>query len=208
MIFRDRTDAGKQLARKLLSYKKRVDTVVLGLARGGVVVAYEIAQELSLPLNVLVARKIGAPDNPELAIGAVAEDGEVLLDQRLIQLTGASPSFVQEAIRSAKQLANRRLAQYRQVAPLGDLQGKSIILVDDGVATGATMLVEIQSLRKKGTEKIIAAVPVAARESWDVILAACDDAVCLDVEETFMGISEFYDSFPQVEDATVLSLLK
>lgn len=208
MIFQDRTDAGKQLAQKLLAYKANKNAIVLGLARGGVVVAYEIAQALSLPLNVLVPQKIGTPDNPELAIGALAEDGTLWLNESLVQFLGVSDAWIREEAALSQASARKRLAQYRQIAPLGDLRGTTILLVDDGVATGATLLVEIQSLQKQGVKTVVAAAPVAAADAWAKIRAMSDEAIALLVLESFRGISQFYVDFGQVEDELVLALLK
>ena len=208
MIFQDRREAGQLLSSYLTAYKKRTDAIVLGLARGGVVVAYEIAKALSLPLNVLVPRKIGVPDNPEVAMGAISEDGEILLNREIVDLAGATPSMIHQEVEKEKRIAGERILRYRKAAPLGNLKGKTILLVDDGVATGATILVEIQSLRKKGVASIVVVAPVAATEAWGKIKAAADDAVCIDVREDFFGVSGFYREFDPVEDATVLLLLK
>ncbi len=207
-MFKDRKEAGARLAERLTSYRGCKEAMVLGLARGGVVVAYEIAQALSLPLNVLVARKLGAPSTPELAIGAVTEEGETLLNPPIIAFVGASHTYIQSEVERQQKLAKERAALYRRVSPLGELKGKIVILVDDGIATGATMLVEIQSLRKRGVSKIIAASPVAAGQAWRAIQALVDEAICLDLQESFLGISTFYDNFAQVEDETIISLLK
>lgn len=208
MIFQNRQQAGRQLSARLAAYKQRADAIVLGLARGGVVVAYEIAKALSLPLNVLVPRKIGVPDNPEVAMGAISEDGEILLNQEIVDLAGISPSLIQREVEKEKRIAGERISRYRKVAPLGNLKGKTILLVDDGIATGATILVEILSLRKQGVAHIIVASPVAASEAWDKIKAAADAAVCLDIRADFFGVSAFYREFDQVQDETVLLLLK
>lgn len=208
MIFQNRQQAGRHLSAWLAAYKKQANAIVLGLARGGVVVAYEIAKALSLPLNVLVPRKIGVPDNPEVAIGAISEDGEIFLNQEIVDLEGISPSLIQREIEKEKRIAGERISRYRKAAPLGNLKGKTILLVDDGIATGATVLVEIQSLRKKGVAKIIVASPVAASEAWNKIKAAADAAVCLDIRADFFGVSAFYREFDQVQDETVLLLLK
>ena len=208
MIFQDRKEAGRLLSSHLAAYKSRADAIVLGLARGGVVVAYEIAKALLLPLNVLVPRKIGVPDNPEVAMGAISEDGEILLNREIVDLAGVSQSLIHQEIEKEKRIAKERILRYRKVAPLGNLKGKTILLVDDGVATGATILVEIQSLRKKGVARIVVASPVAAVEAWEKIKAAADEAVCLNVREDFFGVSGFYREFDQVEDERVLLLLK
>ncbi len=208
MIFQNRQEAGQRLSARLAAYKKRADAIVLGLARGGVAVAYEVAKALSLPLNVLVPRKIGVPDNPEVAMGAISEDGEILLNQEIVDLAGIPPSLIQREVEKEKRIAGERISRYRKAAPLGNLKGKTILLVDDGIATGATILVEILSLRKKGVAKIIVASPVAASEAWDKIKAAADAAVCLDIRADFFGVSAFYREFDEVQDETVLLLLK
>ncbi len=207
MIFSDRNDAGQQLAQHLQAYHKHKNAIVLGLARGGVVVAYEVAKALSLPLNALVPRKIGAPGNPELAIGAVAENGALVLNSALAESVGASEHYIHEEAAKQKAVAQERLALFRRAAPLPNLRGKTVILVDDGVATGATMLVEIQALRAQAARRIVAAVPVAAASSWQAIQNAADEAIALIVSEELFSISQFYINFAQVENETVVSLL-
>jgi putative phosphoribosyl transferase len=208
IIFEDRSDAGRQLAQKLLSYRHSPDTIVFGLARGGVVVAYEVAKELRLPLNVLIPRKIGAPDNSELAIGALAEDGEPWLNQSLIESLQISPQALAIAIAQSKALIDERVKKYRQIVPLGPLEGKTAILIDDGIATGATTLAEIRSLRKQKIKNIVVASPVASMSAWDAIKETSDQAICLQSLEMFLAVSEFYVHFEQVEDAQVLHLLE
>lgn len=208
MIFQDRKEAGQILSSYLAAYKNQKDVVVLGLARGGVVVAYEIAKALSLPCNVIVPRKLGAPGQPELAIGALAEDGTVFLNADIVDLVGASPTWIDQEIESQKKLIQQRLALYRRVAPLKNLEGKIILLVDDGIATGATMLVQIQALKKKGVKKIVAISPVSSADAWHKIKALADEAVCPYVLEDFLGVSSFYREFDQVEDEMILALLQ
>ncbi|HAB99351.1 MAG TPA: phosphoribosyltransferase [Parachlamydiales bacterium] len=208
MRFQDRKEAGRLLSSHLTSYRRQPDAIVLGLARGGVVVAYEVAKDLFLPLNVVVHRKIGALGYPELAIGAIAEDGEMLLNTEMAALPGSLPSFIEEEVTKEKEVQRERLSLYRKAAPLGSLEGKTILLVDDGVATGATLLVEVESLRKQKVRKIVAISPVASIEAWQKIKAEADEAVCLCLEENFLGISSFYDDFTQVEDEMILSLLR
>ncbi len=208
MRFQDRKEAGRILSSKLTSYRHRQNTIVLGLARGGVVVAYEVAKALSLPLNVVVPRKIGAPDYPELALGAIAEEGEALLNTELVVFSGASPAWIAAQIEKEKQVQKERLSLYRWAAPLGSLKGQTILLIDDGVATGATLLVEVEFLRKQSVKWIVAASPVSSVEAWQKIKTAADEAVCSCLEENFLGISSFYDDFTQVEDEMIVALLK
>ena len=179
---------------------------MLGLARGGVIVAYEIAKALDVELNLVIPRKIGAPDNPELAMGAVSEDEEVLLNHSVIELTGIGAASIQKATEKAKKEVEERRARYRKLIPPASLLGKTVILVDDGVATGFTMLAEIQSMRQNRAAKIIAASPVAGSRAWQAIKKVSDEAVCLHVESDFSGISEFYRDFSQVDDETILAL--
>ncbi len=208
MIFQNRKEAGRILSTYLMAYKKKKETVVLGLARGGVLVASEIAKALSLPLNAVVPRKIGAPDQPELAIGALAEDGETFFNRDLIDLIGVTPAFIAAGVAQEQKIAHERLLRYRQAAPLQDLKDKTTLLVDDGIATGATMLVEIQSLRKQKIGRIIAAVPVASLEGWKLMKKMADEVVCPHISDDFLGISSFYQEFAQVDDETVVAVLQ
>lgn len=160
--FKDRRDAGRLLAQALQKYKNHKDAVVLGLARGGVVVAYEVANALSLPLNVIAPRKIGAPGMPELAIGSIMDTGEVIFNKAIIQMLNVSLNYLEKEIELEKQKAQQRINLYRQYAPLPNLQDKTVILVDDGIATGATMLVAIQGMRKAQVKHVVVAVPVAS----------------------------------------------
>lgn len=207
-MFLNRNEAGKKLTLLLSSYKKKPDTLVLGLARGGVVLAYEIAKALSLPFNLVIPRKIALPIYPELALGAVSEEGEVLLNDELIDGIGASATEIQHAVEVGKKEILERSKRYRKVAPLENVKGKTIILVDDGVATGFTMLAEIQSLKVKKVKKIVAASPVASTRAWKMIQKMSDEAICLEVTDDFSGISQFYADFSQVDDAMVLSILQ
>lgn len=155
MIFKDRTEAGKQLSQTLSSYCNKPNTVVLGLARGGIVVAYEIAKELSLPLNVLIPRKIGAPGNPELAIGAIAEDGALWRNESLIELIHTSSAEIEHAITQAKAMIDERSNNYRKIVPKDILNGKTAILVDDGIATGQLCLQKSYLCESKGSKRLL-----------------------------------------------------
>jgi Predicted phosphoribosyltransferases len=208
MMFKDRSEAGRMLSFHLMHYKQRKNAVVLGLARGGAVVAYEVAKALLLPFNVVVPRKIGVPGYPELALGAMAENGEILLNDEIVHLSGASPALIKREIEKEKKVQQERLFLYRQAAPLGSLEGKTVLLVDDGIATGATFFVQLQSLKKQTAEKIVVACPVSSLEAWSKIKAAADEAICLCLEEAFLGIGSFYQEFDQVEDKTILALLR
>ena len=207
MLFRDRSDAGKKLALRLLEYKDKPETIVLGLPRGGVILAYEVAKFLDLPLDSVGPRKIGAPHNPDLAVAAIAEDGSIVINDQLMKDLDLQLNDLQSLIAQEKNEAARRMKVYRAGrAPL-ELAGKTVILVDDGVATGATMRVAIASVRSRGAKTIIVAVPVAPPEVLDEIRPEVDDIVCLLVPELFFGVSGFYENFPQTEDQEVIDLM-
>lgn len=207
MIFKDRQDAGKQLSEKLAHYKDNPNTIVLGLPRGGVVVAFEIAQALHLPMDIIVPRKIGAPGNPELAIGAITEDGESIFDERMILDYGISQDYLANERQKEKQEALRRLHLYRGTRPPLRLENKIAILVDDGIATGATMRAAIKSAKAKGSLKIIVAIPTAAKDSLEKIKKEANEILCLDTPPLFFAIGEFYQDFPQIEDKEVIDLM-
>lgn len=207
-MFADRHEAGRLLAARFENFKGRKNTIVLGLARGGVVVAYDFAKALSLPLNVVVPRKIGAPGNPELAIGAIMESGEGVFNESIIRMLGVSKNFIDREVEEEKARAHQRLTLYRQYAPLPDLQGQTVILVDDGIATGATMLAAIKAMRHAQAQRIIVAVPVSATDAYQLMEDAADEVVCLLNTSDFFGVSYFYDVFNQTEDEEVVRLLK
>lgn len=207
-LYRDRKEAGKVLAHALAPYRQKKETLVVGLARGGVVVAYEIAKALNLPLKALSPRKIGAPFQPELALGSVTADGELWLNEPLIHLLEVSQEALQKEVQKELLLAQERFNAYEAVAPLGDLKGKTLILVDDGIATGATFFSEIKSLKNKCVSSIIIAAPVASAKAWRLLLPLVDQAFCPCISDSLRSISEYYENFLPVEDKTVLSLLK
>lgn len=207
-MFTDRHEAGRLLAQYMSSYKRRENTLVLGLARGGVVVAYDLAKELYLPLNVVVPRKIGAPGNPEFAIGAILENGEGVFSQSVIKMLGVSPDYLAREIEKEKARAHQRLSLYRQYAPLPDIKGYTVILVDDGIATGSTMLAAIKAMRKEQVAHVVVAVPVAATDSLRLIESTADEVFCLHDNENFMSVSLYYEHFDQTEDDEVVRLLK
>jgi len=206
-LFNDRTDAGSQLIPKLASYKGRQDVVVLGLARGGVVVAHPVAQGLNVPLDVIVVRKIGAPDNEELAIGAIAETGEGIFNDHVIQALGVSPRYIQDEVAKQKKIAAERSALYRGKNKKTDIKGKTVILVDDGIATGASMQVAIRSVRAQGAREVVLAVPVAAPDALEQMEREVDKIVCLYAPIAFQAVGQFYRRFDQTEDREIIALL-
>lgn len=208
MIFKDRKDAGKKLAAALGGYKAAADTVILGLPRGGVVTAYELASKLGLPLDIVVPRKIGAPGNPEFAIGAIAEDGRGIFNEDVINRYGISKEYIEEQVEKENKEANRRLAVYRGDRPPLDIAGKTVILIDDGIATGSTMKAAIESVRAKKAARIVVAVPVSAPDSLESVKEMADEVVCLYAPFSLYAIGQFFENFSQVEDEEVIELLE
>jgi len=207
MLFNDREEAGRQLSLRLLHYKQAKETLVLGLARGGVITAHAIAQALQLPLDVMVVRKIGAPDNEELALGAVTGSGGMVLNDHLITLLGVSNDYMKREIEREKKLAQKRYLLYRGSMESLSIKNKRVILVDDGIATGASILVAIQAIRAELPEKIILAVPVAAPESLKKISKEVEETVCLSHPAFFEAVGSFYRIFEPVTDETIVSIL-
>ena len=205
--FSNRADAGRQLAEKLEKYARLDDVIVLGLPRGGVPVAYEVAKHLHAPLDVFIVRKLGVPGFEELAAGAIASGGVRVLNEDVVR---AIP-YATEAIEAvtAKETAElqRREQTYREGRPAPDLRDKIVILVDDGLATGATMRAAIKALRERGTAKIIAAVPVGPPETCEEVAKEADEAVCLNTPPFFQAVGQYYQDFSQTSDDDVRDLL-
>jgi len=207
VVFRDRSEAGSLLAEKLSELQGRDDVIVLAVPRGGVVVGYEIAKALSAPLDVYITRKIGAPHNPELAIGAVSSDGGVVLDERLIRQMGVSADYVEREKGWQLQEIERRLQEYRSGRSEPSLRGKHVVLADDGVATGSTILATIRSLKVNHLKKLTLAVPVGPPETIARLAMEVDEVVCLATPEPFWAVGRFYQSFDQTPDEEVNRLL-
>lgn len=207
MIFRDRHHAGEELVKSLKKYKDDPNAVVIGLPRGGVVNAYEAAKGLNLPLDIVYPRKIGAPFNPELAIGAITESGEGILNEPLVMQLGVSDNYIKRTIESEKAVAQKRLKMYRKDKPKIPLEGKTVIIVDDGLATGATMKAAIKSVQSEGADRIVIAVPVSPPDTLEEIKELVDEAISLDTPPFFAAVGEFYQDFSQTEDEEVIELL-
>ena len=208
-IFKDRTDAGAFLAKKLIEYQNRNDVVVLALPRGGVPVAYQVATALKAPLDVFVVRKLGVPYFEEYAMGAIASGGIRVLNEEVISSLNIPVDLVDEI--TAEELAEleRRERLYRGTRPPLDITGQTVIIVDDGLATGSTMRAAVKALRKKGPEKIVVAVPVGARETCDSFEKEVDTvAVCAITPEPFKAVGLWYRDFSQTTDAEVQQLLR
>ena len=209
--FRDRTDAGDRLARRLAADRSDEaagsggTVVVVGLPRGGVPVAAPVARALQAPLDVLVIRKIGVPWQPELALGAVGEGGARVLNRRIVSSTGLSEDEVDRLAAEAADEVERRVRAFRRGAPAVPLQGREVIVVDDGIATGATMRAAVAVARARGAAVVTVAVPVAARQSLEGL--AADELVCLSVPDDLGGVGLWYDDFGQVGSDEVVRLL-
>ncbi|HOG45917.1 MAG TPA: phosphoribosyltransferase family protein [Anaerolineae bacterium] len=208
MQFVDRRDAGRRLAEALGAMQDRPGLLILAVPRGGVVVGVEVARALKAPLDIVIARKIGAPDNPELAIGAVAPDGTAALDEDLVARLGVSDRYIQVATEQARQEIDRRLQVYRNGRPPLQVRGKNIVLVDDGVATGATTLAAIRYLRKQEPAELTLAVPVGPPDTMAMLSHEVDRAVVLYSPELFWAVGAFYQHFEQTSDEEVVELLR
>lgn len=208
MIFRDREEAGKTLAKRLVEYARRDDVVVLAVPRGGVTVAFEVAQALEAPLDVFVCRKLGAPGEAQLAFGAVAPGGVRVLDQEMISALGISPEEIEAVTLEQQKELERRERTYRGARPFPNLKGRVAILVDDGIATGSSMLAAVRALREFDPARIVVAVPVTSLPAWKRLGAEVDQFVCLDAPPAFYAIAQFYEDFSQVSDEEVQALLE
>ena len=205
MIFENRVEAGQRLAAALDRYRGP-DTIVLAVPRGGVVVGCEVAAFLGAPLDVIIPRKIGAPGQPELAIGAIGDDVSVL-DEETIMYLHVSEAYIRDEIERQRHEIERRWHLYREDRPFPDVRGKTVILVDDGVATGHTTMAAARALRKKNPGKLVLAVPVAPPESVARLRPEVDELVVLETPEPFFSVGSWYDEFAQTTDAEVIELL-
>jgi putative phosphoribosyl transferase len=206
-IFQDRTDAGRQLAEELLSYAGRDDVIVLALPRGGVPVAFEVAQRLGVPLDVFVVRKLGVPGHEELAMGAIASGGVRVLNEDVLYVLPDAQSIVEMVTAIEREELKRRERDYRSDRPAPEVPGRTVILVDDGLATGATMRAAAAALRQQSAAKIIVAVPVGAPSTCHEIRSVADEVVCLQTPGSFMGVGQYYEDFSQTTDEEVRELL-
>ena len=207
-MFTDRKDAGRQLAEKLNHYKDHTDVLVLALPRGGAVTGREIAHYIGAGLDVLIVRKMGFPGQPELAIGALSETGAISLNEGVISYGGVSKKYIEDAIALQKKEIDRRIKLYRGGKRLEKLKGRTIILADDGVATGATMKAAIITLKEEKLERLVVAVPVSPRDTADELKAMADEFVCLYTPSDFMAVGNYYRDFSQVSDEEVAEILK
>ncbi|MEM3382720.1 MAG: phosphoribosyltransferase [Nitrososphaerales archaeon] len=205
-MFKNRLEAGKILAEALSEYKNK-DTIVLAIPRGGVVVAYEVAKALNAPLDLIIPRKIGAPDQPELAIGAVTEDGTTILNQDIIQNLKVPEEYIKAEVKRQLEEIERRIKKYLGDKPRIPIRGKIVILIDDGVATGATIKAAIASIRKREPALIVLAIPVGPKDTIRELRKYTDKVVCLMMPEPFFAIGQFYENFDQISDEEVIQIL-
>jgi putative phosphoribosyl transferase len=205
--FRDRAEAGRALAHALSRYAGRDDVVVLALPRGGVPVGYEVAKELGAPLDVFLVRKLGVPGHEELAMGAIATGGVLVLDDRVLRWLGINEDQIQKTLARELDELRRREATYRDGRPLPDLKGKTVILVDDGLATGASMQAAAGAVRRHEPARIVVAVPVASRATCDRFRDEVDEVVCAVTPEPFYAVGNWYEDFSQTSDDEVRELL-
>jgi putative phosphoribosyl transferase len=205
-LFRDRVEAGKRLASALADFAGK-DAIVLAIPRGGVVVGFEVARALDVPLDVIIPRKIGAPDNPELAIGAMTEDRTIILDESLVKYLKVPEDYIHGESERQKLEIERRLKLYRGDVAYPSLKNRDVIIVDDGIATGSTMKAALASIRKRGAKAIVVAIPVGPPSTIRELEKEADHVVCLYTPESFYAIGQFYEDFAQTTDAKVISLL-
>jgi putative phosphoribosyl transferase len=207
ILYRDRLEAGRILATKLTAYADRKDVVVLALPRGGVPVAFEVAKALQAPLDVFVVRKLGVPGHEELAMGAIATGGMYVVNEHVVHMLAIPDSVIEEVAEREQKELERREHLYRDDLPPPDVRDRTIILVDDGLATGSTMRAAVAALRKQHPAHIIVAVPVAATVVRDEFKAEVDEIVCASTPEPFFGVGYWYEDFSQTSDEEVHDLL-
>jgi putative phosphoribosyl transferase len=205
--YKNRSDAGKRLAAKLHVYANRPDVVILGLPRGGIPVAFEVARKLQLPLDVFVVRKLGVPGHEELAMGAIASGGVRVLNENIVQSLNISDEVIESVARKQGEELKRREQLYRGNRPDVDVRDLTVILIDDGLATGATMRAAVQALRRQNPVSIIVAVPAAAPEACEELGEEADDIVCAITPDPFFSVGSWYEDFSQTTDEEVRQFL-
>jgi putative phosphoribosyl transferase len=206
--FSDRREAGRELGSKLLQYAGRTDVVVLALPRGGVPVAFEVAEALDAPLDIFVVRKLGMPGHPEYAIGALASGGVRVISEEIVRAYGIPQSMIDAVARVEQAELERRERAYRQGAALTDLRSRIVILVDDGLATGSTMKAAVQAVRQHGPARVVVAVPVGAPSTCEEFADVADETICARTPESFAAVGMWYRDFSQTTDAEVRALLE
>jgi len=206
MLFLDRRDAGHRLVSELMEFADE-RPVIVALPRGGVPIAFEVARALRAPLDILAVRKLGAPGNPELGVGAVAEDGTAILDPQSAGMHGMTQAMLEETLAVESRELRRRVERYRDGRPSIPVSGRTVIVVDDGLATGLTDLAAVRALRKRGARRIVVAVPVGSSEAVSMLAGEADRVVCLEVPRRLFGVGMWYRDFSPVSDEQVEALL-
>ncbi len=207
-VFRNRREAGQVLASLLAGYRGRPGVVVLGLPRGGVPVAYEIATALHAPLDVMVVRKLGVPGHEELAMGAIASGGVQVINEEVVRHLGLTPGIMASVAAIEQQELARREQAYRGKRPPVTIEGRTVILVDDGLATGSTMRAAVAALRRRHPTRVVVAIPTAAPEPCEELKQEVDEIVCAMTPTPFYGVGEWYEEFDQTSDEEVRDLLE
>jgi len=208
MLFPDRTEAGRLLASRLMKYAGRPDVLVLGLPRGGIPVAFEVARELSVPLDVFLVRKLGVPGREELAMGAIATGGVKILNEDVVRALGISDEVIDEVAAAEQAELERRQRAYRGDRPAPKVRGRTVILIDDGLATGSTMRAAVASLRQQGPARIVVGVPVGAPGTCAELQEEADEVICARMPEPFYAVGFWYRDFSQTTDEEVHDLLE
>ena len=208
IFFNSRIDAGQKLAAKLQAFKNKNNTIIIALPRGGVVVGKELSLALQLPLDIVVPRKIGAPDNLEFAIGAITETGEGIFSEETIRTLGISKEYLQKTVEEERKKAQWRLTHYRQERKKRELADKTVILVDDGVATGSTLRAAIKTVIAERAKEVIVAIPVAPPDTLKKLKKEVDAVYCLHSPLNFYAVGQFYEQFEQTSDEEVIEILK
>ena len=208
VIFKNRDEAGRRLASRLGKYADRDDVIVLGVPRGGVPIAFEVATTLNLPLDIFVLRKLGVPGHEELAFGAIGSGGVRVLNEDVVERLGISDLKIDLVIRTEREELERREKLYRGNRPPLDVHERTVILVDDGIATGASVMVAIQALKQMKPAAIVVAAPVAPRATYERLRREVDEMVCVEMPEPFYGVGQFYLDFSQVSDNEVIELFE
>lgn len=207
MLFKDRVQAGRLLAERLRHYANRSDILVLGLPRGGVPVAFEVARALEAPLDVVIVRKLGIPGQKEFAMGAIASGDVTVVNESIVEQLNISAQALQAVIASETKELERREKAYRGVQPPVDVNGRVVVLIDDGLATGSTMQAAIIALRHRAS-RLVVAVPVGALQTCDEISPLVDELICATTPEPFYGVGQWYENFSQTTDEEVQHLLQ
>lgn len=199
-LFKARSEAGKELAKRLEAFAERKNTIALALPRGGVAVAYELAKALQIPRDVIIVRKLSVPGNRELAMGAIASGAVRIINYDIVRLLNISQFAIDAVIQEQQEEIEQREKEYRGGWPPLELDGRTVILVDDGIATGATVRAAVEALKRRGAGRIIVAVPTASTDACNLLGEEVDDIVCLTTPEPFIAVGRWYEDFSQISD--------